>query len=254
MKDDRVLYLDLREPVCLPYLLTGWDFYERKEPDFLRTVIRHGDTVIDIGANIGWYSSLFSELVGRSGRVYAFEPSEIALRMLKATAKQYQQLTVLAEALGPEDCMAELYLPDNIGNASLQPPSKGCSRQMAQVRTLDGSLAEDSLSAISFVKCDVEGAELGVLAGAERLLGAHHSAIWMIEMNEHAAARFGHHPREIFKTFEKYEDADYSFYRFDSVSGELSEVFFDGQVFNAILVPAQKMGLIAAWEANAANR
>lgn len=169
MRDDRVLHLDLREPVCLPYLLTGWNYYERKEPDLLRTLIGRCDTVIDIGANIGWYSTLLSELVGPTGRVFAFEPSDVALRMLKATAKQYQQLTVLADALGAEDCMAELHIPVEIGNASLRPPSEGCLRQMSRVRTLDSFLAEEKLPAVSFVKCDVEGAELDVLRGAKRV-------------------------------------------------------------------------------------
>lgn len=251
MRDGRILHLDLREPVCLPYLLTGWDPYEHKEPELLRTLIRQGDTVVDIGANIGWYSSLLGELVGPNGRVYAFEPSKIALRMLYPTAERYRQLTVCAEALGARDGETQLYLPDNIGNASLHPPSETCSIQSSPLTTLDGSLPEASLSGLSFVKCDVEGAELGVLAGAKKLLGTRHPPVWMVEMNETAAARFGHHPREIIKIFETYEEAHYSAYRFDSVSGDLKEVFFDGQVFNAILVPGWKRDWIESWQRRA---
>jgi hypothetical protein len=58
MRDGRRLYLDLRNPVSVPYLLEGDFPCERAETDLVRQIVSEGDTVVDIGANVGWYTSL----------------------------------------------------------------------------------------------------------------------------------------------------------------------------------------------------
>src|SRR5262249_7030131 len=62
ISDGRVLYLDLREPSAMPYLLTGR--WESSESAFVRAAVWPGDVAIDIGANVGWYSTLLAEAVG----------------------------------------------------------------------------------------------------------------------------------------------------------------------------------------------
>ena len=111
MNDGRVLQLDLREPMAMPYLLAGEIWEEAGETEFVRSVVCPGEVAIDIGANVGWYSALLSECVGATGAVYAFEPMERALTMLGATARQYPQLRVIAAALGALEGEAVIHVP-----------------------------------------------------------------------------------------------------------------------------------------------
>src|SRR5215210_7228240 len=57
--------------------------YEVAETLFCESVLRPGDVAVDIGANIGLYTLLFSRLVGEEGRVYAFEPAAENARRLR---------------------------------------------------------------------------------------------------------------------------------------------------------------------------
>src|SRR4051794_3788370 len=71
---ERVLYLDLSDPQNMPFLLAGRIPYEYYEGVFMTSIVRPGEAAFDVGANNGWYSSLLAEIVGPTGRVFAFEP------------------------------------------------------------------------------------------------------------------------------------------------------------------------------------
>ena len=57
--------------------------YEPEETRLFRSKCRPGDTVIDVGANVGWYTVIASKLVGKKGRVIAFEPEPVNFAILK---------------------------------------------------------------------------------------------------------------------------------------------------------------------------
>ena len=67
--DGRVLHLDLRETACMPYLLHGAIANEVGETMFIRSVVRSGEVAIDVGASVGWYSTLLAGIVGAKGQV-----------------------------------------------------------------------------------------------------------------------------------------------------------------------------------------
>ena len=66
----------------------------------VRALVRAGEHVVDVGANVGWYSTMLAELVGLNGRVYAFEPNTDLVRSLTLTALEYPSLRVIAAAVG----------------------------------------------------------------------------------------------------------------------------------------------------------
>ena len=72
MTDGRVLYLDLRDSTCLTYYLFGEIPTDRWETAFVRSVMKPGEAAIDVGAFVGWYSTLLAEAVGLAGEVHAF--------------------------------------------------------------------------------------------------------------------------------------------------------------------------------------
>ena len=72
-------------------------------PRFLKYLIAPGDTVIDIGANLGYYSYAMARLTAPSGKVYAVEPVAPIRRVLEHNLRRFRNVEVLACALGAED-------------------------------------------------------------------------------------------------------------------------------------------------------
>ena len=68
---------DLRE-VIQQHMFLG--AYEAAQTSWARSLLRPGDTVVDVGANFGYYTALAASIVGSRGRVYAFEPSPVAYK------------------------------------------------------------------------------------------------------------------------------------------------------------------------------
>lgn len=147
----------------------------------LQSCVQPGDTFMDVGANIGYFSLLASQLVGETGRVVSFEPSARALSRLTAhlCLNQCSNVTVCSQAMG-EACGSEQlnWAPSsNIGGSTIARgiPSQGYSEQIA-VRRLDDVCREMQL-APSFLKIDVEGFELFALRGAEDTLRKFHPIV-----------------------------------------------------------------------------
>lgn len=72
-------------------------------PRFLKYLIAPGDTVIDIGANLGYYSYAMARLTAPSGKVYAVEPVAPIRRVLEHNLRRFRNVEILACALGAED-------------------------------------------------------------------------------------------------------------------------------------------------------
>jgi FkbM family methyltransferase len=138
-----------------------------------------GQTVVDIGADLGLYSSRLADLVGPRGRVHSFEPNPARHRALAALAEAQPNIALHPVGLSDHEGEEELHVPIRqgepvpaYGRLSAPPAAaEGVSWESVTVKltTLDRELREES-SRIRFVKCDVEGHELAVLRGAERTL------------------------------------------------------------------------------------
>ena len=145
-------------------------------------VVEKGDVVFDVGANLGYYTLLFSHLAGRRGRVHAFEPipgTFAALAAGLAREWRFDNITLNECALGESAGSFPFFVPDaDHGQASMARHAAGSwcrPREVrsydCRVRTLDG-YAQETGARPSFVKLDVEGAELLVLRGGTATLQA----------------------------------------------------------------------------------
>lgn len=157
-----------------------------------RTLLQRGHTVLDVGANVGYYSALASKLVTRDGHVYAVEPNPMMLPRLRSTIElnQLKNVEVLAVAAGNTTGRATLFLPTghSHGEASLREQNwTAASAVDVDLMPLDSALRLDRLD---LVKIDVEGAELSVLQGAVRLLRQYRPAI-IVEIVPPFVRRFG---------------------------------------------------------------
>lgn len=197
--------LSLGERIDTWILLTGW--WERKDMKATLGTLRDGDVVLDVGANSGLFALHAARSVGRTGRVYAFEPHPVTARRFARNVEINGLRTVHVRrlALGDRDGMARLYVPKRgaSGGASLReswrdavdrevPWKAPADKQVLPVRvaTLDRFCDREGLERIDFVKIDAEGAEPAVLKGGVRTLRRHRPGL-MVECNRSALAAAG---------------------------------------------------------------
>jgi FkbM family methyltransferase len=154
--------------------LSALGVFEPAETALIQREVGPGDTVVDIGANIGYFTLLFASLVGERGKVYAFEPEPANFGLLQESVAANRITNVVAEplALAHADGMVRLYLaPDGSVDHSLVVGEPGCREYDVEAVTLDSYFGDDPPE-VAFIKMDVQGAEDQVLAGATRLLNS----------------------------------------------------------------------------------
>jgi FkbM family methyltransferase len=249
LNDGRILQLDLREPMCMHYLLAGEIWMESGPTGVARSFLKPGEVAIDIGTNVGWYSTLFSERVGPDGKVYGFEPSAKAYSLVTETARAYPQLEIIQAALSNEEGEAELHLPPWGEMASLHHRPGVVTTQKCRTTTLDLFLESKGNPEIAFIKCDAEGAELDILHGAEKMLGSQRPPTWLMEINVPTAELFGYHPDRLFEYFYSFKEVGYRAYKIEATTGtlELLEPPIDLVRNDAIIVPAWQKDRLAAY-------
>jgi FkbM family methyltransferase len=149
--------------------------------------------VVDVGANVGYYTLLAARRVGPGGRVVAVEPSPLAADRLDDTLRRnaIEQVHLFRCGLGRAAGEAILYdsLPRNHTPTMLGNP--GAPGRTVPIRTLDELAETCGLSRIDLLKLDVEGYEPEVLVGANRLLAEKRITAILCEFNEHWLNRAG---------------------------------------------------------------
>jgi FkbM family methyltransferase len=194
--------------------------FETAEVAFVDRFLRPGMTVLDLGAHHGYYTLLASKRVGAQGKVFAFEPSPRERRALRLhlILNRCANVSVQGVALGDEEAKSDLYVVQGIqtGCNSLRPPIavSGTSRVSVRVTQLDGWLQKKNIQGVDFIKLDVEGGELAVLKGAERLLARQPRPIILAEVQDLRTRPWGYPAKDIlwylaerrFKWFSLLED------------------------------------------------
>lgn len=150
------------------------------EPDVAAVTRRHvlpDMSIIDIGANIGYFSLLAGSLVGPDGHVLAIEPNPRNARMLEASRRSngYGQIVVCQVAAGRDIGLLVLNTTHSNGTTS---DATGGVEALLNAETV-ASLPLDSLTErpVHFIKVDVEGAEYNALLGCRRLIERDHPVI-----------------------------------------------------------------------------
>ena len=179
------LFMDLRSPTCRDWLHHDLDKWEPGEREVMRQFVMPGDVVYDIGANMGLHTAFLSSLVGPNGKVFTFEPNPALRNPLERTCKNLTNVHFYPVGLGRERTVETLYVPIDHTMASLRQWTAQTTKEFpVTVHQLDGL----DLPVPSFIKCDVEGAELEVFQGANRILS--YRPVLLFEINEHCAKSF----------------------------------------------------------------
>ena len=172
---DFSLYLDLKE-------YTAWSYFfkkqEKEEEIFLRKVIKGTDNILDIGANLGFYSLLFSSLAP-NGKIFSFEPSTTNFEKLSENIELNKRINIkiFKMAISNKIGNSKLYLAGkenlNDGGNFIDENKKNydfktIEFENVQTDTLDNFL--DKKIPFQLAKIDTEGHEINVLKGMTYLL------------------------------------------------------------------------------------
>jgi len=181
--------------------ITLYGVFEKEETELVKNLIQKEDVVLDIGANIGYYTVLLSNLVGNEGKVFSFEPGLENFNILKKNIFSNNIQNSILENLAVSDSSIEtkLFLSDGPGGHRIY-HSNYCTDNFEVVNTitLDNYFKDNPIKErISFVKIDVEGAEFGVLRGMKSLLKNKNIKI-LLELYGPFIREFGNEPNQLF--------------------------------------------------------
>jgi FkbM family methyltransferase len=146
---------------------------------YAKRLVKKGDTVLDIGANLGYYSLLFAEWTGKKGKVFSVEPIPLYNKIFNEKARKHANITLYPYALGTEERQIQLvtspqsdvlqtgmphvYNSDTDGNITEYKFRFEASMKIPSVLFGD-------LERLDYIKCDIEGYEFIVLSDMKEII------------------------------------------------------------------------------------
>ena len=172
-----------------------WEPFESK---VFGRLCQPGSRVLDLGANIGWYSLLAARQIGASGQVIAFEPDERNANLLRvnmALGDREACIEIHQAAVGDLEGQLSLYRSDtNLGDHRLFQDSEARDSSQVAVTTLDAFFGERSEPLPDVVKSDTQGSEARIFRGAAGLLAQGWRPVWILEFWPFGLTRSGDDP------------------------------------------------------------
>jgi FkbM family methyltransferase len=241
--------------------------YTEPEVDLVAACVQAGDTVVDVGANYGMYVVPLSRAAGPTGRVIAFEPVPFTSAVLRRVVRlmRLRNVDVIAKGCGDEPGVMSFTVPvQGTGTISAgqahfsfrQDQRPGKERHVrwpesttveAEVIRIDDMVPANAASRVSFLKCDIEGAELFALRGATELLRKHQPVL-VVEINPWFLEGFG---TSVGHLVELLADLGYALHFYDHENGrvvpvEPSSVVEDNYVFLPQVLPPRIASMVAS--------
>lgn len=143
--------------------------YEKAFDDAMFGAIKVGDTVWDVGANVGYYTRRFAEAVMPGGSVFAFEPFPATVERLRSEVGSINGVSIISSALGSTLHKMSMQAGGDSLGATNRLVDSGAGH-VVQVSTGDCILSSGVASIPNIIKIDTEGFELDVLMGMSALL------------------------------------------------------------------------------------
>lgn len=144
---------------------------------FVRHFIKPGQTVIDIGANLGYYSLQFAHLTGVNGKLFSVEPISLYRNILVKNLKAYKNVTILPYALGEVEGKIKM------GNPGSDKHRHGLMRVLKNQDEISNDFYKvdmknpadlfKDLPEIDYIKCDIEGYEVPVIPLMQPIIAKH---------------------------------------------------------------------------------
>jgi FkbM family methyltransferase len=198
--------------------------YETIDSAMIMQLVPSEGCVIDIGANIGWYSINIAKKYPLT-KVHAFEPIPKTYSFFERNVKLNRLENITTQNFGLSNERKDItfyFYPEGGVNASSANLSDRSDTELitCHVERLDDYVKDNKLH-VNFIKCDVEGAELFAFQGAKKTLQRDQPIVFA-EMLRKWAAKFNYHPNEIIMLFSSFGYR--CFYAYGKALKELSAI------------------------------
>lgn len=135
-------------------------------------IISKNDVIFDIGANIGYFTTLFSKLCGTKGRIHSFEPVPATFQKLLQSVDIFDNVQTINKAVGDSIGVVDIFYNQNDSEKAslIESDGPGVEKIKTPIITLDSYFNENKLERLDFVKCDVESFEFHAINGFKNTL------------------------------------------------------------------------------------
>ncbi|MBI3231788.1 MAG: FkbM family methyltransferase [Candidatus Doudnabacteria bacterium] len=165
------MYLDLNDVTCMRMAM--FDF-EPTTSQTLKKILKPGMTFLDIGAHVGYFALEASELVGGSGRIYAFEPEEKNFMLLRRNAdiNQYKNIVPNNLAASNKNRNLKIFLSEDSGRHTTKKNLIFRYKTVKTIKaiTIDYFCSKNKIRNVDAIKLDVEGGEPEALDGMKNTI------------------------------------------------------------------------------------
>jgi len=152
--------------------LANYKYHELDETILMIKTLKEGSVALDVGAHIGYFTLIMARLVGKKGKVFAFEPSPINFELLKKNVElnKYKNIRIIPKGISNKSDWIPFYLNSkNHGNCSFFKTDKHDKEIQIKTITLDHYFFGIDFN-IDFAKIDAEGSEPLVIEGMKSIL------------------------------------------------------------------------------------
>jgi FkbM family methyltransferase len=165
---------------------------------WIRRLVRPRSNVLDIGANIGFYTLLLSDLIGPKGHVHAFEPNPTNFKHLSAMASRRNNVTLVPKAVSDRSGQLVMYTSPqlNVDHRTYK------VENYEEAIPIDGVSIDDYVGGqfrVDFIKMDIQGYELHALRGMERTIVANPGMVIFSEFWPYGLQKCGTSARLVYE-------------------------------------------------------
>lgn len=173
------------------------------EINLLQSIIKPGNIVLDIGANIGFYAKLISKMVGKSGRVHCFEPDKKNFNYLINNTKHISNVTSYNLAVSNSNEDIKIYTSKLLNVDHRTYPVNNYDKvEVIKATTIDELISKGNIQTVDVIKIDIQGFEIAAFEGMKKLLTANSTIKIVAEFWPHGLKRAGKSAIELFNFFE----------------------------------------------------
>lgn len=206
----------LKKDSYLDQCIINNGIFEESLTELVKQIIKEGDIVFDVGANIGYYSVLFSRLIGNRGKVFCFEPTKYYGEVLNRNLKANKTSNVKVFNVGLSNKKQKLEIQIGNSSASFHNPvgSPLETKELVNLISLDEFIEEHTPQKIDLIKVDIDGHEPIFFEGAWNTLSKYNPII-ILEVSHFHYLEAGYTAWDFYDMLKK---NDYKIYHEDKLS------------------------------------
>lgn len=186
---------------------------DKTEIELLKKIIKPGDSILDIGSNIGFYAKILSSFTGKTGKVYCFEPDSTNFKYLKKNTLGINNIVLFNKAVSDKADTLKVYKSKllNVDHRTY-PVNNYDSVEEIESVSIDTLLKDNTIPKVDVIKIDIQGYELTAFNGMKQLLSTTSHLKIIAEYWPHGFKRAGTSAIEFYNFFDV---LGYKFYLID---------------------------------------